>query len=137
MKKISKTDENGIVRLIQAWPHLDRFTWEFLRARVAQKYECPIKETWSRQSLSANVSIRAAITVLRQGKDQKPRLQPASNPESLTTRITELEAELSELNQRYERLLLRHVQLARNASFLEGGTQLLDPLPDNTPAPGR
>jgi hypothetical protein len=45
------------------------------------------------------------------------------------------EAELADLQAKFDRLALRHKQLIYNASMLPGGTRLLlDPLPDNTPS---
>lgn len=132
LKKISKSDEQRIINIIRSWPLGSRLTWELLRVRVAKDFDFHIDEMWSRQALSANVRVRDAILALKQRKAKRTPNGTHVRTESEVSRVLELETELLELKQRYDRLLLRHTELARNASFLDGGTQLLDPLPDNT-----
>jgi hypothetical protein len=132
IKKISAASEREIVDAIQKWSSGNRLTWETLRKFLADSQQLTTSAIWSRQSLSANESIKNAFAAF---KVRKNNLGNQARPKSecaKTCRITELEAELHELRARHDRLLLRHAQLAYNASLLDGGTQLLDPLPDNT-----
>lgn len=132
MKKISTSNEQEILRAIRKWPHAKRLTWEALRALLAQSQEPGSQGIWSRQALSANEKVQDAFSAfkLRQTRSSFP--PGPQSEDAKDSRIEELEAELQELQARFDRLLLRHTQLAYNSSLLEGGTQLLDPLPDNT-----
>lgn len=129
MKKISEVDEKKIVRLIKKWPYSKSLTWEDIRKQIAVDSDSLLSEIWSRQSLSANLKISEAY------RDAKNPVKPTVNPEyeALNNKIKALESQLIDANSRYDRLLLRHAQLAYNASLLEDGSALLDtPLPDNT-----
>ncbi|MGJ9420568.1 hypothetical protein ACHAC9_22850 [Massilia sp. CMS3.1] len=129
MKKISEEDEKKIVRLITKWPHSKSMTWEDIREQIAADSNSLLPDIWSRQSLSANSRISEAY------RNAKSPVEPTVNPEyeALTNKIKILELQIIDANSRYDRLLLRHTQLAYSASLLEDGLALLDtPLPDNT-----
>jgi hypothetical protein len=129
MKKISAVDEKTIVHLIKRWPHSKSLTWESIREQIADDSNSLLSEIWSRQSLSANSKISEAY------RNAKNPVEPTVDPEyeALNNKIKSLELQLIDANSRYDRLLLRHAQLAYNASLLEDGSALLDsPLPDNT-----
>ena len=132
MKKISASNEQDILRAIRSWPLAKRLTWEALRILLAGSQQASSRAVWSRQSLSANKKVQDAFSAFKVRQTQS-RIPPGPQSEDAKDcRIGALEAELKELRARFDRLLLRHTQLAYNASLLEGGTQLLDPLPDNT-----
>lgn len=132
MKKITAFNEREIVGVIRKWPSANRLTWEMLRKFLADSQQETLSAIWSRQSLSANDSIKDAFSAFKD-RQKQVSIQPGPKSEDAkATRIAELEVELHELRAKHDRLLLRHVQLTYNASLLEGGTQLLDPLPDNT-----
>jgi hypothetical protein len=137
MKKIDPNDELTIVKLLRKWPQSKRLTWNALRSAIIEHTQGDTDATWSRQSLSANESIRTAFGVAK-GRAASPEVTlTQSNSNSQSTDINEVKSELAELRKRYDNLLLRHNQLVHNVSLLEGGTHLLDdPLPDNTRSQG-
>lgn len=132
MKKISASDEQEILRAIRTWPLAKRLTWEALRILLAESQQARSQAVWSRQSLSANEKVQDAFSAFKARQTQSRILPGQQSEDAKDCRINALEAELNELQIRFDRLLLRHTQLAYNASLLDGGTQLLDPLPDNT-----
>jgi hypothetical protein len=131
MKKISASNEQEILRTIRTWPLAKRLTWETLRAFLAEQ-QAASQGVWSRQSLSANTKVQDAFNSFKLRQTQSRTRTAPQSEDAKDCRIGELEAELRELQIRFDRLLLRHTQLAYNASLLDGGTQLLDSLPDNT-----
>lgn len=132
IKKISALNEMDIVTAMRKWPLTNRVTWELLRKFLVESQPRGSSPIWSRQSLSANETIKVAFSALKARQIQMRTQSGPMSRDLKPTRIAELESELSELRTKYDRLLLRHAQLSYNASLLEGGTQLLDPLPDNT-----
>ncbi len=132
IKKISDASKLEVVGALRKWPSAQRLTWEKLREFLADSRQDIVSAIWSRQSLSANESIKDAFAEVKARQKQLGTQSGPRSEDEKATRISELEAELHELRAKHDRLLLRHVQLTYNASLLEGGTQLLDPLPDNT-----
>jgi hypothetical protein len=131
MKKISAESEKSIVRVLRQWPKEKRPTWEGLRdALVAEGM--PRQDVWSRQALSENEAIYAAYLIAKRGPDSAAPLSAATGDIEASAKIAELEAALREADLKYNRLLVRHTELVYNASLLPGGSQLFDPLPDNT-----
>ena len=131
MKKMTAAQVKLVVMMLRTWRRRP-ITWNLVRERISTeifKGATP----WTRQSLQANDRIKKAWD------EAKARL----SAEAATTisegvagpsQFEELQAELDDLQDRYDALLIRHRQLAYNASFLPGGANLLiDPLPDNTP----
>jgi hypothetical protein len=132
MKKISEESKNDIVTVLRRWPKLDRLTWESLREAIAKAVGASIEEVWSRQSLSDNKDIYDAFLVSKRRLKEEPAAPAVMNEADAVQEISNLESKLGELQLKYDRLLLRHTQLVFNVSLLEGGSNLLDPLPDNT-----
>jgi hypothetical protein len=132
MKKISTLNEREIVGAIRKWSTANRLTWEILRKFLADSQQKTLSAIWSRQSLSANKSIKDAFSAFKARQKQLSIQSVPKSEDAQSARIAKLEAELHDLRSKHDRLLLRHAQLTYNASLLEGGTQLLDPLPDNT-----
>lgn len=132
MKKISEEDKNDIVAVLRRWPKHDRLTWESLREAIAKPVGASLDEVWSRQSLSDNKDIYDAYLVAKRRLKEEPAAPAVMNEADAAQEISYLKSTLSELQLKYDRLLLRHTQLVYNASLLEGGSHLLDPLPDNT-----
>ena len=132
MKKISTLNEREIVGAIRKWSSANRLTWEILRKFLADSHQKTLSAMWSRQSLSANKPIKDAYLDFKVRQKQLSIQPEPKSEDARAARIAKLEAELHDLRAKHDRLLLRHAQLAYNASLLEGGTQLLDPLPDNT-----
>jgi len=130
-KKISAESEKSIVRILRQWPRQTRLTWESLRNVVAKEGES-LENVWSRQALSGNENIYAAYLVAKQPSTSKAEVPVATCDSETGRKIIELEAALQELELKYNRLVARHVALTYNVSLLEGGSHLLDPLPDNT-----
>lgn len=126
-KKISGDSEKSIVRMLRQWPRQTRLTWESLRSAVAKEEA----DVWSRQALSGNENIYAAYLVAKKRSASKTEVPIATDTEA-TRKIIELEAALQELELKYNHLAARHAALSFNVSLLEGGSHLLDPLPDNT-----
>lgn len=131
MKKISTEDEKAIVLLLRKWPVRERLTWDALREAIATT-STSREKAWSRQSLSANDDIRTAFLVAKRRLAEVPSASAGGSESELSQKIIGLESELGELKLKYDRLLVRHSQLVYNASLLDGGSHLLDPLPDNT-----
>lgn len=129
-KKISADSEKSIIRMLRQWPRQKRLTWERLRSALAE--EAPLDDVWSRQALSGNENIYAAYLVAKQLPASKLEMSVATDDTEASRKVIELEAALQELQLKYDRLVARHLALAYNASLLEGGSHLLDPLPDNT-----
>jgi hypothetical protein len=132
MKKISEESKNDIVAVLRQWPRHDRLTWESLREAIAKAVGASLEEVWSRQSLSDNKDIYDAFLVAKRRLKEEPVAPAVMNEAEAAQTISDLESKLSELQLKYDRLLLRHTQLVYNVSLLEGGSNLLDPLPDNT-----
>lgn len=132
MKKISEESKNDIVAVLRRWPKLDRLTWESFREAIAKAVGASTEEVWSRQSLSDNKDIYGAFLVAKRRLKEEPAAPAVMNEADAVQEISDLESKLSELQLKYDRLLLRHTQLVFNVSLLEGGSNLLDPLPDNT-----
>ena len=133
MKKISAPDEQKIARMLREWDHEKRLTWEHLRLSIGAQYGKGLDETWSRQALSANEAVSTAFSIAKKcGREPVLPKAVICSENNCSERIASLESEIAELKVRYERLQLRHAQLAYNASLLEGGCHLLNPLPDNT-----
>lgn len=132
MKKISEDSKNDIVAILRRWPKHVRLTWESLRDAIAKTTGALVEEVWSRQSLSDNKDIYDAYVVAKSRLKQEPAASAVMNEADAAQKISDLESKLSELQVKYDRLLLRHTQLVYNVSLLEGGSPLLDPLPDNT-----
>jgi hypothetical protein len=133
MKKISKTDQDNLVRSLRTWDRRTPLNWEALRNQFAISYCVELNQVWSRQSLSANPEIYDAFTIAKRRFLEYPITDAFKENGAQQQRVSELESELAELQVRYDRLLVRHAQLSYNASLLEGGSHLLDdPLPDNT-----
>lgn len=132
-RKISTEDEEAIGRVLVRWPFGKRLTWESLREALAADSAAP-STVWSRQSLSASESVyKAYRTAKRRLADGKPVAAKSVSESELFDKVAQLESDLSELQKKYDLLLLRHNKLSYNASLLEGGIRLLDePLPDNT-----
>lgn len=130
-KKISADSEKSIVRVLRQWPKQTRLTWESLRNAVAKEGK-PSEDVWSRQALSGNENIYAAYLVAKQLSISKAEVRVTAGDTEAAIKIIELEAELKELELKYNRLAARHAALTYNVSLLEGGSHLLDPLPDNT-----
>lgn len=131
MKKISTEDEKSVVALLRQWPRHEQLTWENLRTAIVTSATIEGK-AWSRQSLSVNAAVTAAFSIAKRRLKEAGGTSVAMNSSVATTYIAELELELSALKSKYAALLIRHATLAFNASLLEGGSFLLDPLPDNT-----
>lgn len=132
MKKISEEDKNDIAAVLRRWPKHDRLTWESLREAIAKIAGTPLEKVWSRQSLSDNKEIYDAFLVAKRRLKENPTVPALMNEADAAKSISDLKSELSELQLKYDRLLLRHTQLVYNVSLVEGGSHLLDPLPDNT-----
>lgn len=133
MKKIAKADQDKIILVLQKWPNNLKLTWEGIRGKLATTANVGPEEVWSRQSLSGNYEIHAAFTSAKRRTSEGAVDRNLSEVFCEQDRILKLESALNELQARYDVLLLRHAQLAYNASLLEGGSHLLDdPLPDNT-----
>jgi len=131
MKKISAASEKSIIRILRQWPRQKSLTWESLRNALAAE-GIPLEDVWSRQALSCNESIYVAYLIAKRLPASKPGVPVATDDTEATRKVIELEAELQELQLKYDRLLARQTELIYNASLLEGGSHLLDPLPDNT-----
>jgi len=132
MRKMSADDTTAVVRILRAWRQR-RLTWERLRTQVSVEI-LDGAETWSRQSLQAHESIRIAWAAAKRRLTNKDRSTPTGSEDASLAALEKLQGEYQELQTKYDRLALRHRQLAYNASMLPGGTRLLiDPLPDNTP----
>lgn len=133
MRKITDSDQDEIVRLLQKWPTHPRLTWEGLRIKLAAMINAELEQIWSRQSLSANHEIYSAFSKTKHRLQKSVTNGTPLDAVAQQHRVLELESALSDLQARYDILLIRHTQLAYNASLLEGGSYLLDdPLPDNT-----
>lgn len=131
MKKISAESEKSIVHVLRHWPKRERLTWENLRVALMAEGISP-QEVWSRQALSENEGIYAAYLIAKQRHSLAAPFSPGTGEIEASAKIVELECALLEAELKYERLLVRHTELVYNASLLPGGSQLLDPLPDNT-----
>ncbi|MBI3346925.1 MAG: hypothetical protein HY020_06905 [Burkholderiales bacterium] len=131
MKKMTAAHVKWVVMLLRTWRHRP-LRWNLVQERIAAEF-FEGATPWTRQSLQANERIKKAWD------EAKKRLSGASasvtsGGDADPSRATELQAELDDLQERYDALIIRHRQLAYNASFLPGGANLLiDPLPDNTP----
>jgi hypothetical protein len=139
MRKISEDDEKSIVRSLRRWPVGRRLSWDILRDSLADDNGCGLDQIWSRQSLSASESIYFAFSEAKKRVTSARRvhLVKAQSSEQYEQTISDLKAELLELQSKYDRLLVRHTQLCYNASLLEGGGNLLSgSLPDNTRSQG-
>lgn len=132
MKKISEESKNDIVAVLRRWSKHDQLTWESLREAIAKAVGASLEEVWSRQSLSDDKDIYDAFLVAKRRLKEEPSAPAVINEADAAQEISDLESKLSELQLKYDRLLLRHTQLVYNVSLLEGGSNLLDPLPDNT-----
>lgn len=131
MRKIGEQDEKAIVAMLRKWKR-SPLRWELVRERISAEL-LDGEKSWSRKSLQANESINAAWGIangrLTDG-GRRARVPESDEP----SEIERLQAELAELNIKYDKLLIRHRQVIHNAALLPGGTRLLlDPLPDNTP----
>jgi len=137
MRKISEADGKFIVQLIHKWPKTTRLTWEGLRREIMKVGDDTLNTTWTRQALSDNESIKTAYLAAKERLKSKEHSTSLNKDTQQIDIIRNLEFELSELRQRFDKLTLRHTQLIYNASLLEGGSRLLDdPLPDNTRSQG-
>lgn len=135
MRKISGSEEKEIVHALRTWPSAKKLTWESLRISLWQEQKEDTLPIWSRQSLSANDSIRISFSEAKKRvvRGRKTIHIRSEDPTHYEEKITELECALVELNIKYEKLLARHLQLCYAASLIEGGATLLqEPLPDNT-----
>lgn len=131
MKKISEEDEKSVVLLLRKWQGLEQLTWESLRIAIVASAIAPGR-AWSRQSLSVNEAIRTAFLVAKQRLKLAGGGMATMSDSDALRQLEDLKTEHRELEIRYGALLVRHTKLAYNASLLEGGSFLLDPLPDNT-----
>jgi hypothetical protein len=88
--------------------------------------------------LSASETIYAAYATARRARSKGEAAPSRTASENeLIEKVAKLEWDLNELQKKYDRLLLRHLQVCNNASLLDGGIHLLDtPLPDNTKSQG-
>jgi len=131
MRKIGERDEKAIVAMLRKWKR-SPLRWELVRERISAEL-LDGEKSWSRKSLQANESINAAWGIANgrlTGSGRCARVHESDEP----SEIERLQAELVELNIKYDKLLIRHRQVIHNAALLPGGTRLLlDPLPDNTP----
>jgi hypothetical protein len=130
VRRISKGDSRSIVKMLRSWTRR-RVTWKLLQSEISTAL-LDGEEAWSRQALKANDEINGAWLKL---KDRLPsgRRSHSNIGDIEDTELTRLRIEFSELQLKYDRLLLRHRMLMNNASLLPGGTQLLsDSLPNNT-----
>ena len=133
-KKISIKDENEILQILRKWPGSKLLSWEDLREHLEKTLKKG-ESTWSRQSLSRNENIHVSFNEAKR-RLKENRNTHKTNPKSINEYeqiIQSLKSELTELNTKYETLLLRHTQLIYNVSLIEKGNYLLnDLLPDNT-----
>lgn len=130
MKKMREAETKAIVRLLETW-NRPTLTWNLLKLQISESI-LNGEPSWSRQSLQADDLIKAAWddAKVRCAERDEAAVAGSVGPEKLR----DLQSRLAALQSRYDALLLRHRQLAYNASLLPGGTRLLlDPLPDNTP----
>lgn len=133
-KKISIKDENEILQILRKWPGSKLLSWENLREHLEKTLKRG-DSTWSRQSLSRNENIHVSFNEAKRRLKENRNIHKA-NPKSINEYqqiIQSLKSELTELNTKYENLLLRHTQLIYNVSLIEKGNHFLnDLLPDNT-----
>ncbi|MFZ2999754.1 MAG: hypothetical protein WA071_05450 [Undibacterium umbellatum] len=139
MKKISAADQVNIIDCLRSWPRSRALTWETLREALGTKFSVTLDLIWSRQSLSANSEILDAYkkAKIRSKLEKVSVANKVQNESELERKVLLLNEELDALRIKYDNLLLRHTKVIYNASFLEGGTNMLfDTLPDNTRSQG-
>ncbi len=132
IQKIDAASETAIALLLRSWPSRKKLTWESLRLAIKAKAIAG-EICWSRQSLSANQSVKVAFAVAKKTRSDDTAARKDSASEASPSEIEKLASELAETKLKYDNLLLRHTRLLYNVSLMEGGSRVLDlPLPDNT-----
>lgn len=136
MRKMTEADVKHIVQLLKKWKRRPLF-WSDVQQQISIDLLAGEK-AWSRQSLVGNDDINKAWTKAHARFVAPDSADGSRDHDPEESEVERLQAAFDELKSKYDKLLVKHRQLAYNASMLPGGTKLLlDPLPDNTPSQRR
>lgn len=129
MRRINEEDERAVIDVIQKCPARS-CTWETIRHKLAESHG-GLEQVWTRQALKAHQGIYSAyLAQVQSRRTPGTSAKSATANNSADNEAAGIQAQLQDLQRKYDALAMQHRKVIYNASLLPGGLKLLiDPLP--------